>query len=162
VSSFEKAQVARAFIRFTSVLSLSVLLLRAETAKEFIYETAVFPQAHASTLVELSNGDLMAAWFGGTKEGAPDVAIWGAVRSNGRWSTPVELAREPEIATYNPVLFHTKDGRLWLYYKFGPHPTNWTGARLLDSRPAVGSVSCWSVPVGVLLDASLLRPAPSG
>src|SRR5437763_11608830 len=42
---------------------------------------------------------------------------------------PIELARENEIATYNPVLFHSKDGKLWLYYKFGPHPTSWTGAR---------------------------------
>jgi predicted neuraminidase len=127
--SFENAQAGRAFLRFASVFNLSVLLLRAEITKEFIYQTAVFPQAHASTLVELRNGDLMAAWFGGSKEGAPDVAIWGAIRGNGHWSTPIELAREPEIATYNPVLFHTKDGRLWLYYKFGPHPTSWTGAR---------------------------------
>ena len=71
----------------------------------------------------------MSAWFGGTKEGAPDVAIWSSTRNVHGWSRPIELARESEIATYNPVLFHTKDGRLWLYYKFGPHPTSWTGAR---------------------------------
>ena len=97
--------------------------------KEFIYETAPFREAHASTLVQLKAGDLMAAWFGGTQEGAPDVAIWGSTRHNGHWSPPVELARENKITTYNPVLFHTKDGRLWLYFKFGPHPTSWTGAR---------------------------------
>jgi predicted neuraminidase len=37
--------------------------------------------------------------------------------------------REPNIATYNPLLFYTKDGRLWLYYKFGPHPDNWSAGR---------------------------------
>jgi predicted neuraminidase len=96
---------------------------------EFIYETASFPSAHASTIVELPDGDLMAAWFGGTAEGNPDVAIWGARHSNGKWSAPVELAREPGTPSWNPVLFHTKDKKLWLYYKFGTHPTMWTGAR---------------------------------
>jgi len=32
--------------------------------KEFIYTTAPFPSAHASTLVRLKNGDILAAWFG--------------------------------------------------------------------------------------------------
>jgi predicted neuraminidase len=102
---------------------------RAEPVREFIYNNAPFPSAHASTIVELRNGDLMAAWFGGTKEGAPDVAIWSSTRHAGTWTTPKEMAREKDIATYNPVLFYTRDGRLWLYYKFGPHPTSWTGAR---------------------------------
>jgi predicted neuraminidase len=78
-----------------------------EPVKEFVYDKAPFSAAHASTLVELRNGDLMAAWFGGTKEGAPDVAIWGSTHSDRGWSPPIELARENEIATYNPVLFHT-------------------------------------------------------
>lgn len=102
----------------------------ASPAPEFIYESAPFPSCHASTIVELKNGDLLAAWFGGTDEGKPDVAIWGARRSGGRWSEPFEMAREPQIPTFNPVLFHTRDGLLWLYYKFGPHPDNWSGARL--------------------------------
>lgn len=107
----------------------TVCILRGAASKEFIYEKAPFPSAHASTIVQLTDGDLMSAWFGGAREGAPDVAIWSARRHEGKWSTPLELAREPDIATYNPVLFHTKDGRLWLYYKFGPHPTSWTAAR---------------------------------
>jgi hypothetical protein len=41
---------------------------------------------HASTLVELKGGDVMAAWFAGTKEGAPDVAIYGAWLHDGAWS----------------------------------------------------------------------------
>jgi BNR repeat-like domain len=72
----------------------------------------------------------MTAWFGGTREGAADVAIWSSIhRSDHGWSAPIELARENGIATYNSMLFPTMDGRLWLYYKFGPHPTAWTGAR---------------------------------
>jgi predicted neuraminidase len=39
------------------------------------------------------------------------------------------LAREPNIAAYNPVLFYAQDKTLWLYYKFGPQPSSWTAAR---------------------------------
>lgn len=105
-------------------------LLAATFTQEFIYETAPFPQCHASTIVESAPGEFLAAWFGGTKEGAKDVAIWAARRQkDGTWSEPYELIREPDIATYNPVLFKTDDGRLWLYYRFGPHPSTWTSAR---------------------------------
>jgi predicted neuraminidase len=97
-----------------------------EITKEFIYTTAPFPSSHASTLVQLKSGDLMAAWFGGTYEGKPDVAIWSSVRSSDGWSKPVELAREPNTPCWNPVLFHTHDARLWLYYKFGPNPSSWS------------------------------------
>ncbi len=96
---------------------------------EFVADPMPTPSCHASTIVETRPGEFMAAWFGGTAEGRPDVAIWGARRTAGRWSAPVELVREPEIATYNPVLFHTRDGLLWLYYKFGSHPTSWTAGR---------------------------------
>jgi predicted neuraminidase len=97
--------------------------------KEFIFTSAPFSSAHASTLVELRNGEILAAWFGGTSEGSNDVAIWSSRRTNVGWSKPVELAREPNVPTWNPVLFHTKHGRLWLYYKFGPSYTWWTAAR---------------------------------
>jgi predicted neuraminidase len=119
--------------RIALLLSVFSNLGTTQLMKEFIYDKAPFSAAHASTVVELRNGDLMSAWFGGTKEGAPDVAIWSSTRSARGWSPPIELARENEIATYNPVLFYTKDGRLWLYYKFGPHPTSWTGARRWSS-----------------------------
>jgi len=85
--------------------------------------------SHASTLVELKNGDLMAAWFTGSRERAPDVAIHGARFTNGAWTVPVELARADHVDCWNPVLFHTADGRLWLYYKYGRSPRTWAGAR---------------------------------
>ncbi len=97
--------------------------------KEFIYTEAPFPSAHASTLVELRDGRVMAAWFGGTAEGKPDVAIWSATREGEHWSPPIELAREPRVPCWNPVLFRADGGRLWLYYKFGPSVTSWTAAR---------------------------------
>jgi predicted neuraminidase len=85
--------------------------------------------SHASTVVELKDGNVMAAWFGGSREGAPDVAIYGARLHDGAWSAPTELARAAGVPCWNPVLFHTLDGRLWLYYKYGPKPAVWAGAR---------------------------------
>jgi hypothetical protein len=45
------------------------------TDDEFIFETAPFPESHASTIAETPSG-FVAAWFGGTKERNPDVGIW--------------------------------------------------------------------------------------
>jgi predicted neuraminidase len=102
--------------------------------RELIFQpgSVPFASSHASTIVELKGGSLMTAWFGGTGEGNPDVAIWSSRSNAGKtavWSPPEELAREPGVPCWNPVMFHTKDGRLWLYYKFGPSPDTWTGAR---------------------------------
>src|SRR4030042_1729467 len=59
---------------------------------EFIYEHAAFPQCHASTLAESPRGTLVAAWFGGSREGAPDGGIWLARCVEGRWTEPVRVA----------------------------------------------------------------------
>ena len=122
------------------------------TSQEFIFTSAPFPSAHASTIVELNNGDLLAAWFGGTAEGSPDTAIWASRRTATRWSAPYLLVREPKIACWNPVLFHSADGKLWLYYKFGPNVRTWTGARLVSNDEA----QTWSQPDH--LPAGLLGP----
>lgn len=116
---------------------------------EFIYETAPFPSAHASTIVELADGNLMAAWFGGTAEGNPDVAIWGSQRRGGKWSAPVELARENGTPTWNPVLFYTKDKKLWLYYKYGTNPTMWTGARKWSADNGATWSNAETLPAGL-------------
>src|ERR1700733_9364830 len=125
-----------------------------EPVKEPIFAPGSVPFAasHASTVVELKNGDLMSAWFGGTAEGKPDVAIWGATRTRAQWSAPVELAREPDVPCWNPVLFHTRDGKLWLYYKFGPSPQTWVGARKWSTdkaRPgaqlSIYLPACWGL-----------------
>ena len=98
---------------------------------EFIYETAPFPQCHASTIVETPAG-LVAAWFGGTAEGKPDVNIWSSRLVDGKWAAPVSVAdgvrsdgkRHP---CWNPVLFQPKAGPLLLFYKVGPSPSKWWG-----------------------------------
>ena len=114
----------------------------AATAVEDIFTQAPFKSCHASTVIELANGDLMSAWFGGTDEGNPDTGIWASRRSNGTWSAPVALVKEPDVAMYNPVLFYTKDHRLWLYYKFGVHPMSWSAGRMSSSDDG----KTWSKP----------------
>ena len=97
--------------------------------QEFVFTSAPFPSAHASTIVETPGG-LVAAWFGGTREKHPDVGIW-LSRHDGRgWSVPVEVAsgRQRDGRRYpcwNPVLFRSRDGPLWLFYKVGPSPSAW-------------------------------------
>ena len=41
-------------------------------ADEFIFDRASFPESHAATIVETPKG-LVAAWFGGTKEGNKEI-----------------------------------------------------------------------------------------
>ena len=98
---------------------------------EFIFESAPFASAHASTIVETRSG-LVAAWFGGTREGADDVGIWLSRRVSGKWSPPVEVATGVQPAgrrfpTWNPVLFVLRPGELTLFYKVGPNPREWWG-----------------------------------
>jgi predicted neuraminidase len=108
------------------------------------------PDNHASTLVELKNGDILTAWFAGSKEGAPDVKIYGARLHHRIWSAPFELARAQNVACWNPVLFHAGDGRLWLYYKYGTKPSTWAGARKWSDDEGQTWSAAESLPEGIL------------
>jgi len=101
------------------------------TLSEFVFETAPFASAHASTIVE-TRSVLVTAWFGGTREGAPDVGIWLSRQERGQWTAPVEIATgvQPDgrrHPCWNPVLFAGADGTLTLFYKVGPSPQTWWG-----------------------------------
>jgi predicted neuraminidase len=113
---------------------------------EFIYETAPFPQCHASTIAETKTG-LIAAWFGGTREGNPDVGIWLSRQEAGAWTAPVEVADGAELATnryacWNPVLFQPRQGPLLLFYKVGPNPRGWWGMLMMSDDGG----KTWSKP----------------
>jgi predicted neuraminidase len=141
-----------------SILLLSVfsLVIRPPAAapsaprSEFIFVDAPFKSCHASTIVELRNGDFLAAWFGGTAEGNPDVAIWASRRTRESWSAPFQLAREANTPTWNPVLFHSKDGRLWLYYKFGTGPSTWNASRMFSADEGKTWSQSERLPDGIL------------
>lgn len=63
---------------------------------QFLYEKASFPECHGATIVELKNGDLVASFFGGTKERNPDCCIW--------------VCRKPKGATEWSALYLAADG----------------------------------------------------
>ncbi len=106
-------------------------------------ESSILPisisrMCHASTIVELSNGDIIAAWFQGSYEGANDVKIWGSFFHENQWSAPQQLvvgfnriATNPDfsdtLACWNPVLFKSPDNIIYLYYKVGRSPRDWWG-----------------------------------
>jgi alpha-L-rhamnosidase len=75
---------------------------------------------------------LMAAWFGGTKEGNKDVCIWTSRLINDKWTEPVKVADgvmndSVRYACYNPVLYQVPGGELLLFLKIGPNVAGWTG-----------------------------------
>jgi predicted neuraminidase len=119
-------------------------MFEAKVTREFLFaEDRPFASCHASTLLALPGGDVLAAWFGGTREKAPDVAIWGARRSAGRWSHPRKLADREGIAHWNPVLFANDRGSVFLVYKVGVDVTSWHS---MVMRSDDGGES-WSDPV---------------
>jgi len=120
---------------------------------EYIFDTAPFASCHASTVAQLPTG-LVAAWFGGTDEGEPDVGIWISRQVRSQWTVPVEVANGIQYTSvqgvhrhpcWNPVLYYTGDsrkagsgtkksglgksglGNLLLFYKVGPNPRQWWG-----------------------------------
>jgi alpha-L-rhamnosidase len=110
---------------------------------EFLYEYAPFYSAHASTITELKNGDLLAAYFGGTWERNPDCSIWVSRRKKGsdHWDAPVKVAdgilsgtaegtkngAAERKACWNPVLFTMPDGEILLFFKIGKDVPDWQG-----------------------------------
>jgi len=113
----------------------------------FIYNSAPFPQCHASTIIETRDG-FIASWFGGTHERHPDVCIYTSSLKDGKWSTPVKVADgivndSLRYPCWNPVLFRSPDGMLDLYYKIGPSPQDWWGMKISSSDEG----KTWSAPV---------------
>ena len=105
-------------------------------SKSFIFspEQRPTPSCHAASLVQLSDGELGAAWFGGTSEPDTDNVIWFARKTNGVWLQPVKVTDGTEgenrdHRTGNPVLFQPADGPLMLFYKV--------------VNPEVGRASSW-------------------
>ena len=83
----------------------------------------IFPpetwHVHASCVVELPGGDLLACWFHGSGERtADDVKIQGARLRKGshQWSERFVMADTPGYPDCNPALFVDPKRRLWLFW----------------------------------------------
>src|SRR6267142_1345285 len=127
---------------------------------EFIFETAPFPECHASTIAETESG-LVAAWFGGTHERHPDVGIWLSRLADGKWTAPIEIANGIQSATnrypcWNPVLFQPEFGPLLLFYNVGPSPSKWWG--MMMELPDLQSAFAGQIPKPRRLPEGILDP----
>jgi predicted neuraminidase len=114
---------------------------------EFVYETAPYKSCHASTIVETDQGEMVAAWFGGTAEKNPDVGIWVSRLEKKGWTPSVEVANgvQPDGTrhpTWNPVLFQPRNAPIMLFYKVGPTPQTWWGML----RTSTDGGRTWSEP----------------
>jgi predicted neuraminidase len=106
----------------------------------FVQESGGPASVHSGTLTRLQDGIILAAWFGGTREGAKDVQIYLSRRQtdDSGWSVPMVIAwREQTSADLNrdvskignPILFTDSRGRVWLFYvtvSFG----GWSGSSI--------------------------------
>lgn len=114
--------------------------------EEFLCDPSPTPASHASTIIETEQG-VVAAWFGGQRERAPDVGIWLARHQGHRWSTPEKVAMGlmPDgtpCPCWNPVLFQPRGGPLLLFFKAGPRESEWWG-EVITSKDGGRT---WSAP----------------
>jgi predicted neuraminidase len=75
-----------------------------------------FPTSHAGSICELPNGELLVAWYAGSREGAPDSVILGSrLRVGSReWQPPAVWVNVAGHAAGNPRVFVGPDKALWL------------------------------------------------
>jgi len=95
--------------------------------ESFIFPAGLNAYNHASSLVELNNGQVLAVWYGGSREGAADVKIFKSLYrpETKRWSTPDAIINaanvSKDVARYvqkigNPVLHMDKQNRIWMFF----------------------------------------------
>jgi len=161
----------------TGLLSLSLMLWRSFAAPDvpaliapqaFIQDAREAPVyeerfasreldqfVHAPTVAALDNGDLIAAWFAGSREGAKDVVIR-ATRfdaSLGQWSEEQVLVTRSQtrdaVGRYirklgNPVLTQATDGKVWLFY-VSVSVGGWAGSAI-NAMHSTDKGRTWSKP----------------
>ena len=93
---------------------------------------------------------LLAAWFGGTHEGHPDVSIWLARMDGAGWGRPAKVADVPGVALWNPVLFGATGGPIWLFFKIGPNVSAWSGAYIQSYDHGETWTRATVLPAGLL------------
>jgi predicted neuraminidase len=124
-----------------------------------LYESQLLPnssaQVHSATAVELADGTLRAFWYGGTREGAPDVAIYTSVYSpkEGTWS-PERAVMTRELAQRqlhrhvrklgNPVAGRDPAGRIWLFF-VSVSVGGWAGSAI-NAVVSTDEGTSWSPP----------------
>lgn len=97
-----------------------------EFSKSFIFEQGAVTSVHASAIVSVSGNELLAVWYGGSREGSADVAIYGSKRgTESDWSKPGVLISRAKLAQDtnrhikklgNPVLLSDGGKKVWMFF----------------------------------------------
>jgi predicted neuraminidase len=142
--------------------------------EELIFTDAPFKQCHASTLVEVAPGKILLACFGGSAEGKKDVDIWLTTLNAQGIAKPVDVANgivndTLRFPAWNPVLFKSREGKLFLFYKVGPNPREWWGMLKTSTDDGQHWSPATRLPDGILgpiknkpvelADGSILSPS---
>ena len=121
----------------------------------FACDDCLVPSVHGANVIATLNGGLFATWFGGTREGATDVVLWGADYAplSKSWSVPrrimgaagVQAALGRHIKTVgNSVLVRGEHDELWLYF-VSVSVGGWAGSALNVMKSTDEGIS-WNVP----------------
>ncbi|MBE9516110.1 MAG: exo-alpha-sialidase [Proteobacteria bacterium] len=132
--------------------------LAGTTAKPFyrkanVHQQGITKQAHASALTEPGNGNLLAAWYGGSREGSKDSAIFTAFynAATGQWGPDRVIANRLTTgkATQryvkkvgNPVIVRSKDNTLHLFY-VSVSVGGWSGSSI-NTMQSTDNGESWS------------------
>ena len=100
---------------------------QAVSYKRHDVSTALTNTVHSATAVSLPNGNLLAMWYGGTREGHTDVKIYSALfdQKKQQWQAPKAILDRMQVSNDldryvkkvgNPVLIRHPEGPLVLVY----------------------------------------------
>jgi len=118
--------------------TIALIIFLASTAAQaapFFKSDVVFPpkgfgRPHGASLVELSNGDVMATWFSSKEETTSDAAIFGSVwrHADGEWRPPrTVIPSGYSKSVGNTALFRDDDGIIWMFFA-SVRVGGWSGA----------------------------------
>jgi predicted neuraminidase len=166
-------------VMFARISLIVVLFLRAHAicvSAQTDYEQNLIavpdqcPVNHGSSIVELSDHNLLCCWYGGSNECAPDIKIYSSRYDSATktWSAPAVVAAHNERAegrwlrtkTFgNCALFIDDENVVWLFYAALPLG-GWSSARV-DYKTSRDNGQTWS-PAKVLVGTfcNLLRNKP--
>lgn len=114
--------------------------------EKLLFDLMPTKACHAATLVEVKPGKIIAAWFGGSYEGAKDVSIYCSSiyptqNKPKRVALPLVEGKDT-LPCWNPVLYKSSSGMLYLFYKVGKNPREWKGYVITSKNEG----DSWSKP----------------
>ncbi len=95
-------------------------------SRSFVFKKEAVSSVHASAITAVADGELLAVWYGGSREGSRDVAIYGSrkIRSS-EWTQPSRMISRTELARDtgrhikklgNPVLLSDGENNVWMFF----------------------------------------------